>query len=146
MKIPNKVRYLNKKFTNRWMLRIAGKKHSPIVIMEHVGRVSGRIYRVPLLAASYKGGFMFALTYGTGVDWYKNVLYSHEGKLTVNGRVVHLVDPEPVLKETGQKAFGLPFSTILKWIDIRVFFFMQIKIAPQKVSHHDYRERELVIE
>jgi hypothetical protein len=63
MKIPNKVRYLNKKFTNRLMMRIAGKKHSPIVIMEHLGRVSGKVYRVPLLAAAYKDGFMFALTY-----------------------------------------------------------------------------------
>ena len=137
MKIPNKVRYLNKKFTNRLMMRIAGKKHSPIVILEHMGRVSGRIYRVPLLAASYKSGFMFALTYGTGVDWYKNVLHSNEGKLTVNGRVVHLVQPEPVLKETGQKAFGQPFSTILKWIDIRDFFSMQPKILPEKDFDHD---------
>lgn len=124
MKIPNKVRYLNKKFTNRLMMRIAGKKHSPIVIMEHLGRVSGKVYRVPLLAAAYKDGFMFALTYGTDVDWYKNVLHSREGKLTVNGRVVHLVDPEPILKQTGQKDFGQPFSTILRWIDIYDYFFM----------------------
>ena len=128
MKTPNKVRYLNKKFTNRLMMRIAGKKHSPIVIMEHLGRVSGKVYRVPLLAAAYKDGFMFALTYGTDVDWYKNVLHSRGGKLTVNGRVVNLVDPEPILKETGQKAFGQPFSTILRWIDICDYFFMHSEI------------------
>jgi len=137
VKIPNKVRYLNKKFTNRLMMQIAGKKHSPIVIMEHTGRVSGRVYRVPLLAAACPDGFMFALTYGTQVDWYKNILHSREGKLTVNGRVVHLVDPEPVLKETGQKTFGQPFSTILRWIDIRDFFFMQSKVITDKVCDHE---------
>jgi hypothetical protein len=46
----------------------------------------------------------------------------------VNGRVVHLVDPEPILKETGQKAFGQPFSTILRWIDICDYFFMHSEI------------------
>ena len=96
--------------------------------MEHVGRVSGRVYHVPLLAAAYKDGFMFALTYGTQVDWYKNVLHSREGELTVNGRVVQLVSPEKVLKDTGQKAFGQPAGTILRWIDIRDFFFMRCKV------------------
>lgn len=137
MRIPNKVRYVNKKYTNRLMMKIAGKKHSPIVIMEHIGRVSGKVYRIPLLAAAYKDGFMFALTYGTHVDWYRNILYSREGKLTVNGRVVHLVDPEPVLKETGQKAFGQPFSTILRWIDMRDFFFMQTKATTNKASDNE---------
>ncbi len=137
MKIPNKVRYLNKKFTNRLMMRIAGRKHSPIVIMEHVGRVSGKVYQVPLLAAACKGGFMFALTYGPHVDWYQNVLHSREGKLTVNGRVVHLVSPENVLKETGQRAFGQPASTILKLIDIRDFFFMQRKGDTEEVKKSD---------
>jgi hypothetical protein len=132
MRIPNKVRYLNKKFTNRLMMRIAGKQHSPIVIMEHVGRVSGKVYHVPLLAAAYKDGFMFALTYGTQVDWYKNILHSREGKLTVNGSVVHLVAPENVLKQTGQKAFGQPASTILKLIDIRDFFFMHSEVTRGK--------------
>jgi hypothetical protein len=124
VRIPNKVRYLNKKFTNHLMMWIAGQKHSPIAKMEHVGRVSGKVYCVPLLAAAYKDGFMFALTYGPQVDWYKNILHSHEGKLTVNGRVVHLVSPENVLKQTGQSAFGQPVSTILRVIDIRDFFFM----------------------
>jgi len=137
VKIPNKVRYLNKKFTNRLMMTIAGKKHSPIVIMEHVGRVSGKAYRVPLLAAAYKDGFMFALTYGTHVDWYQNILHSREGKLTVNGKVVHLVAPENVLKHTGQKAFGQPASTILRLIDIRDFFFMQRKLITEKVKQSD---------
>jgi hypothetical protein len=137
VKIPDKVRYLNKKFTNRLMMRIAGKKHSPIVIMEHVGRVSGMVYHVPLLAAAYKDGFMFALTYGTHVDWYKNILHSRVGKLTVNGSVVHLVAPENVLKQTGQKAFGQPARTILRLVDIRDFFFMHRKNGTEKAKQSD---------
>ena len=132
MKIPSKVRFLNKKFINRLMMRIAGKRHSPIVIMEHVGRVSGRVYQVPLLAAAFKDGFMFALTYGTQVDWYRNILHSREGRLTVNGRVVHLVNPEPILQETGQRAFGQPAKTILRLINIRDFFFMQTRTTTNK--------------
>lgn len=119
------------------MMPIAGKKHSPIVIMEHVGRLSGRLYRVPLLAAAYGGGYMFALTYGPQVDWYRNVLHSGEGKLTVNGRVIQLVSPEWVSKEIGQKAFGQPVSTILRWIDIRDFFFMRCKVVTEGTKKSD---------
>ena len=140
VKIPNKVRYLNKKFTNRLMMPIAGKKHSPIVIMEHVGRVSSKVYRVPLLAAACKDGFMFALTYGPQVDWYQNILHSREGKLTVNGRVVQLVSPQNVPKETGQRAFGQPACTILRWLDIRDFFFMQRKDGTEEVKKSDGRQ------
>jgi hypothetical protein len=98
------------------------------------GRVSGKVYRVPLLAAAYKDGYMFALTYGTEVDWYKNILHSREGNLTVNGRVFHLVSPENVLRQTGQSAFGQPVTTILRVIDIRNFFFMHSDITRGKAN------------
>ena len=55
MKIPNKVRYVNKRFTNRLMMKIAGKKHSPIVLIEHIGRLSGKVLPVPIMAAPYRG-------------------------------------------------------------------------------------------
>ena len=61
MKIPNKVRYINKKFTNRLMIRIAGKNHSPICLIEHVGRHSGKHYRIPIMAAPQKTGLFLPL-------------------------------------------------------------------------------------
>jgi deazaflavin-dependent oxidoreductase (nitroreductase family) len=126
MKIPNKVRYLNKKFTNRLMIRIAGKKGSPILLIEHVGRASGKVYHTPIMAARYDSGFMFALTYGPGVDWYKNVLVARRAKLTFNGKEYLLIDPEDVSSSVGQLAFAAPKSNILRIIGIEDFFFMKV--------------------
>jgi deazaflavin-dependent oxidoreductase (nitroreductase family) len=124
MKIPDKIRYLNKKFTNRIMMKIAGRKGSPIVLIEHTGRCSGKIYRIPLMAARVKDGFMFALTYGTHVDWYKNVLHSQTAKMKVNGTCYSLASPQTVSIDAGQTAFGQPAAAILKLIGIQDFFFM----------------------
>ena len=125
MKIPNKVRFINKKFTNRLMIRIAGKKHSPICLIEHVGRHSGKHYRIPIMAAPQKDGFVFALTYGTGVDWYRNVLASKSALLISKGNTYSLIDPQVVETRRGQKAFSIPANLILRLIGIQDFFFMR---------------------
>jgi deazaflavin-dependent oxidoreductase (nitroreductase family) len=130
MKIPNKVRYINKKFTNRIMMKIAGKKHSPIVLIEHVGRQTGKVYRIPIMAAPYKEGFMFALTYGTGVDWYKNILASNSAKLVYKGKSFSLSNPVVIQTRRGQDAFTFPANLILRGIGIRDFFFMKATSLP----------------
>ncbi len=130
MKIPDKIRYVNKKFTNRLMMPIAGKRRSPIVLIEHRGRQSGRLYRIPILAQKQADGFLFALTYGTDVDWYKNVLAAGWARLTYHGIRYELSDPEVVETAQGQAAFGFPKGQILRAIDIRDFFFMKAKIIP----------------
>jgi deazaflavin-dependent oxidoreductase (nitroreductase family) len=109
------------------MMKIAGKKHSPIVLIEHVGRKTGKTYQLPIMAQKYENGFMFALTYGTGVDWYKNVLASGRAKLTFNGTHYELSEPVAVGKKEGQEAFLPPKSNILRLIDIQDFFFMKAK-------------------
>jgi deazaflavin-dependent oxidoreductase (nitroreductase family) len=113
------------------MMKIAGKKHSPIVLIEHVGWQSGKVYRIPILAAPYKEGFLFALTYGTGVDWYKNVLASNSAKLVYKGNSYFLHDPVVVQTRAGQDAFNFPANLILRGIDIRDFFFMKVVSIPR---------------
>jgi deazaflavin-dependent oxidoreductase (nitroreductase family) len=130
MKIPDRVRFINKKFTNRLMIRIAGKQHSPIVLLEHKGRSSGNPYTIPLLAQEFKDGFMFALTYGTNVDWYKNVLAAGWARLTCRGVCYELSDPVVVETTAGQASFSFPKGQILRIIGIRDFFFMKGKLIP----------------
>jgi deazaflavin-dependent oxidoreductase (nitroreductase family) len=108
------------------MMKIAGLKHSPIVLLEHVGRSSGNVYQTPIMASRHEDGFMFALTYGKGVDWYKNILASQEAKLTFGGKSYQLINPINVSPKTGQDAFKPPKSSILRSIGIQDFFFMKI--------------------
>ena len=62
MAIPHAVGKLNKVATNKVLVHLAG--HGPFIELEHVGRRSGRVYRVPLNAFRTGDAVTFALTYG----------------------------------------------------------------------------------
>ena len=55
-------------------LRVAGKQNRPLAALHHTGRKSGREYVVPVLAHRTGQSFLIPLTYGTEVDWLRNVL------------------------------------------------------------------------
>jgi hypothetical protein len=71
MAIPHAVGRFNKVVTNKVFVHLAG--HGPFIELEHVGRHSGRVYRVPLNAFRTGDTVTFALTYGPRVDWLRNV-------------------------------------------------------------------------
>lgn len=124
MKIPVKVRFFNKRFLNRIMIRIAGKRHSPIDLIRHRGRKSGNLYETPVIAARNGGIFFFALTYGTEVDWYRNVRAHKSAQLLHNGEWFQLSNPLPVEPAIGCKAFGQPAQFILRLLKVQDYFIM----------------------
>lgn len=63
-------------------------------ILTHRGRRSGRTYRTPVNAFRRGDLFVFFLTYGSDVDWVKNVLTAGRCTLRTRGRDVALVEPE----------------------------------------------------
>jgi deazaflavin-dependent oxidoreductase (nitroreductase family) len=70
----NVIRKINKYSINRVMVKIAGVPHSPISIVRHTGRRTGRAYATPVIAEPLGGGLVIAFTYGPEVDWYRNIL------------------------------------------------------------------------
>ena len=66
MPFPRAVTQLNKKYLNRALVHVAG--HGWFVELEHVGRRSGRTFRVPIMAFDRGDVVTVALTYGRGVD------------------------------------------------------------------------------
>lgn len=66
-------------------------------ILTHVGRRSGRTYETPINAFRRGDHYVFALTYGSQVDWLKNVLSAGECRIRTRGRIVRLVDPEVIV-------------------------------------------------
>jgi deazaflavin-dependent oxidoreductase (nitroreductase family) len=111
MKIPNQIRFINKRFTNRLMMKIAGKKRSFVALIRHAGRRSGKLYKTPILAAPVPGGFVFALTYGTVVDWYQNILASGRATLVYHNESFKLTNPVVLPASEGRQAFTLPKNT-----------------------------------
>ena len=126
MPIPNRIRYFNKRFLNRLSIKIAGAAHSPIAAVEHVGRKSGKRYRTPVMVERLEHGFMFALTYGPEVDWYRNLLAAGKCTLFWNGGKYQLENLQTVSTDSGVRAFPSPANLILKTVHIEHFFKMQI--------------------
>jgi len=62
-------------------------------VVIHRGRKSGREYHTPVNVFRRGDAYLFFLTYGSDVEWVKNVLASGSCTLEVRGRVVDLVEP-----------------------------------------------------
>ncbi|GGM86972.1 hypothetical protein GCM10009721_09800 [Terrabacter tumescens] len=79
MPMPRAVARLNKKYVNKVLVHLAG--HGWFVELEHVGRRSGRTYRVPIMAFDRGDAVTVALTYGSGVDWLANLRSAGGGRM-----------------------------------------------------------------
>ena len=65
-------------------------------ILTHRGRKSGRLYRTPMNVFRRGDDYFFYLTYGSDVQWVKNVLAAGSCSIEIRGGVVELVEPELV--------------------------------------------------
>ena len=83
---------MNKAGLNRVTVRVC-----PFVpgfgVVVHRGRHSGRRYQTPVSVFPAKDGYVFALTYGPGADWVKNVLAAGGCELRTRGRTIKLTSP-----------------------------------------------------
>jgi deazaflavin-dependent oxidoreductase (nitroreductase family) len=69
-------------------------------VISYRGRRSGRRYRTPMNVFRHGRQWIFALTYGSDVDWVKNVVAAGAAELETRGRTLHLVEPEVVVDPT----------------------------------------------
>jgi deazaflavin-dependent oxidoreductase (nitroreductase family) len=93
-------------------------------ILSYVGRKSGRPYRTPLNVFKRGDGYVFALTYGSEVDWVKNVLAAGEADLRTRGRDVHLVEPELFVDPT-RRLMPLVVRIVLRMNNVSEFLRMR---------------------
>jgi deazaflavin-dependent oxidoreductase (nitroreductase family) len=66
-------------------------------IVRYRGRKSGRQYRTPMNVFRHGEAWVFALTYGSEVQWVRNVLAAGRCEVESRGRVVQLARPEVVV-------------------------------------------------
>ena len=96
---------LTRRFINPLTRRWAGALHSPFALVKHVGRRSGKPYETPVIIARMGNQFVFALTYGPGVDWYRNVVAAGSCELKWQGILHRLTDPKPIEPDTAIPLF-----------------------------------------
>jgi deazaflavin-dependent oxidoreductase (nitroreductase family) len=95
-------------------------------ILQYRGRKTGRAYRTPMNLFRQGDHMVFALTYGSEVQWLKNVLAAGELIVRTKGRDVHLVEPELFHDPTRREVPALirPFLGFM-----RVSDFLRMRIA-----------------
>ena len=123
MPFPRWLAKVNKRITNRYMVELADQP--PFAALHHRGRTSGKAYRIPLNAFPCDDGFVFALTYGSGSDWVKNVLAAGEAELEYAGERLMLTEPRLVTRDEVHRC--LPASTVLPLGLLRVREFLTMR-------------------
>jgi len=88
------VRRFIRAFVNPRMLATAGTPGAYASVIRHVGRMTGRVYRTPVVAELTGDGFVIALPYGTTANWVRNVLVSGSATLVHEGTTYRVDRPE----------------------------------------------------
>jgi deazaflavin-dependent oxidoreductase (nitroreductase family) len=86
-----------RRYVNRYLnpvTRPLARRLPSFAILTHRGRTSGRTYRTPINVFRRGDSYIFLLTYGSDVQWVKNVLASGSCSIETRGRVIKLVEPE----------------------------------------------------
>jgi deazaflavin-dependent oxidoreductase (nitroreductase family) len=99
MTTTTRIRFLRPFTTrifNRLAIHFAGWMPS-FAILTHVGRTSGKRYRTPINVFRRGDHYLFALTYGSDVQWLKNIMAAGECQMRTRHRDVHLVEPELIV-------------------------------------------------
>jgi deazaflavin-dependent oxidoreductase (nitroreductase family) len=76
------------------LTRLVAGRLPGFAILHQRGRRSGRIHDTPMNVFRIGDAYVFALTYGSHVEWVRNVLAAGGCAMTTRGRGVRLVDPE----------------------------------------------------
>jgi deazaflavin-dependent oxidoreductase (nitroreductase family) len=98
MPLPRRLARFNRVATNRVTMAFAGWAPG-MAIIEHVGRKSGKAYRTPVNAFRRGDTLTFALTYGPGSEWVRNVLAAGGCTARIGGETLRLIDPRLIHDE-----------------------------------------------
>lgn len=117
-------------FARRWLnpfvlrLGLAGGRRSPLGLVHHVGRRSGRAYATPL-ALHRRGRRLFVpLTYGPNARWCLNVLAAGSCRVSLRGQTVLAQQPRVVDRA------ALPANLRGPYRLIGMRDFLELTIAP----------------
>jgi len=132
--VQRRFLWMLKNSLNRLTTRIARSGRGPFSLVRHVGRTSGRTYETPVILARVPQGFVAELTYGAGVDWYRNIVAAG-GCVVVSGGAEYRVDRiEPCGADVGIRAYGNPAAVVLRLLDRHEFRLLHVAVAEQKES------------
>ena len=98
-------------------------------ILGYRGRRSGKAYRTPMNVFRHGDEWVFALTYGSDVQWVKNVLAAGEATLEIRRRKIRLVDPE-LFVDPERRLMPVPVRQVLGLMRVSEFLRMRAAAPP----------------
>jgi deazaflavin-dependent oxidoreductase (nitroreductase family) len=117
-------------------LRMAHRGIGPFSLIRHTGRKSGRSFETPLILARVHDGFIAELTYGTSVNWYRNIVAHGYGVVIWHGHQYPIDRIEPFPTDAGRRAFGPPASWLLTLLRRREFRMLH-EAKPPPVAYSE---------
>lgn len=122
---------------NRLTMRLARSGRGPFALVRHIGRRSGNTYETPLILARVPDGFVAELTYGTDVNWYRNIVAAGECVIISDAAEYRIDRIEPCDSDTGIRAYGYPAALVLKMLKRHEFRLLHTAAT----SMNDHRSR-----
>jgi deazaflavin-dependent oxidoreductase (nitroreductase family) len=99
-------------------------------VLHYRGRKSGKPFRIPMNVFPNGDRYVFALTYGSGVQWVKNVMAAGEAELEKRGRRVRLSEPR-LFVDRRQSRVPIPVRQILRVMRVQEFLEMTRTADPR---------------
>lgn len=122
--LPHWLARVNVRFSNRFMRPIAARLPW-FCVLEHVGRSSGTARRTALMAFRRDPDrWVIALTYGTEVQWLRNVLAAGGCRLLTRGRWVDVGEPRRVHDPSRSR---VPWIVRIPLAVLRVDEFLELR-------------------
>lgn len=109
---------------NRLLIHLAG--WPPFGAIRHVGRRSGKEYRIPINAFRADGDVVIALTYGSQTDWVKNVVAAGRATIEHGGSDHSVTDPRIVGRADAFAAFPRWARAILRLARVTEFLRLEV--------------------
>jgi deazaflavin-dependent oxidoreductase (nitroreductase family) len=103
---------------NRIVRTFAGRRLSPVAIVVHRGRRSGRRYRTPVIAFRVDDGYLISLPYGAHRDWVRNVQAAGSCELERGGRRIELTTPMVLAASQGMAQLPAPMRAGLRLLRV----------------------------
>lgn len=135
MPLPRAIGRFNRRVTNPilWPIvaRFPGSGFGRIV---NVGRRTGRVYRTPMLGFRRADTIVFALTYGPGTHWVRNVLAAGACDLELRRATLHLVEPR-MFRDPDRRSLPRVVRPILAALDVE--HFLEMRVLAERPSRFD---------
>ena len=123
MPLPRALARFNLKVTNPILGHVAARLPG-FAIVTHVGRRSGTRRTTPVNLFRDGDAYVFALTYGPGSQWVKNVRAAGGCEIHTQGRDVRLVDPQ-LVHDPARTRVPAPVRVILGALRVEYFLVLR---------------------